>query len=153
MYSKNTDKGFTLIEVMIAMAVFFVSITVLIAAYLNTLQAIASVQVNQSLEQDLAMIRQRALVLSDLKDVEAGDDILTGQHGLARWEIEYEPTELADLFLVTLSIQLDPSDDEGTREATQTFYLTRPTWSDPVERSELQARTKDRFLERQGQLQ
>ncbi len=144
--------GFTLLEVMIAMVVFFSAVAFFSMAYLNTLKAVASVQVNQGLEQDLALVRQKALVIADPEELEEGGEILTGEHGLARWDATYEPTNVADLFWVTLSIELDPEDDESPRQAEESFYLMRPTWSDPVAREELRARTRERLESRQAGL-
>lgn len=133
-----------------AMALFVMAVTVFSMTYLNTLMAIEGTRGDQALEQDMAAIRRQALLLSDIEDVEAGGDLVTGEHGLARWKIEYEPTEVADLFLVTLSVELDPVDKEnGATEAEETFYLTRPTWSEPLEREELRARTREKLLDRQ----
>ncbi len=146
-------RGFTLLEVIVALAIFISGISVLTIAYISTLGAINRVQINQSLEQDLAMIRRHALVLSDLEKVEEGGEVATGRHGLAQWEVEIEPAEVADLFRVTLFMTLDPEDEEGVRAAQQQFYLTRPSWSDPIDRSELRARSKERFVEQQSQMQ
>lgn len=127
------------------MAVTYFSMT-----YLNTLMAIEGTRLNQGLEQDMAAIRRQALLIADVEELEEGGDVVTGEHGLARWTVEYEPTQVADLFLVTLSVELDPVDEEkGVREATEQFYLTRPSWSEPTERDELRAATKERLLERQ----
>lgn len=132
------------------MALFFIAVTVFSMTYLNALMAVESTRVNQGLEQDMAAIRRQALLLADVEEVEEGGDVVTGEHGLARWRIEYEPTQIADLFLVTLSVDLDPDDKEkGVTEATEQFYLTRPSWSEPSERDELRARTKERLVERQ----
>ena len=148
-------RGFTLLEVIIALAVFALAIVYFNMAYLNTLTAMSRVQVNQSLEQDLATVRQQVLLMSDPEELEMGGDVVTGEHGLARWDVEYEPTELADLFRVTLSVELEPKEDgsgeetEGPIEVTETFYLTRPSWSEPVEREELRERTRQRLVEKQ----
>lgn len=142
--------GFTLLEVLVALALFFMAVTFFSMTYLNTLMAIEGTRLNQGLEQDMAAIRRQALLIADVEEVEDGGEVVTGEHGLAQWRIEYEPTEVADLFRVTLSVELDPVDEKnGVREATEQFYLTRPTWSDPVERDELRAQTKERLVERQ----
>lgn len=141
--------GFTILEVMIALAIFASAVTFFTMAYLNTLTAIARVQVNQSFEQDMATIRQQVLLLSDSEDVEMGGEVVTGQHGVAHWNVEYEPTSVADLFRVVLRVRLNPEDEEAPREATETFYLTRPSWSDPLEREELRSRTRERLVQKQ----
>ncbi len=148
--SRATLGGFTLLEVLVALALFFMAVTFFSMTYLNTLMAIEGTQLNQGLEQDMAAIRRQALLIADVEELEDGGDVVTGEHGLAHWTVEYEPTQVADLFLVTLSVELDPDDKEkGVREATERFYLTRPSWSEPTEREDLRAQTKERLLERQ----
>ena len=85
-----------------------------------------------------------------MEEREEGGELVTGEHGLARWRVEYEPTQVADLFQVTLFVELEPEDREkGVREATERFYLTRPSWSEPTQRDELRAQTEERLLDRQ----
>lgn len=144
--------GFTLLEVLIALSLFFVAVTYFSMAYLNTLGAMNGMKVNQSLEQDLATVRRQALLLSDLEEVEAGGTVVTGEHGLARWDIEYEPTNVADLFQVTLRMEFEAKDDEEIDEVEEQFYLTRPTWSDPLERDDLRTATRERLAQRQQNL-
>lgn len=142
--------GFSLLEVMVAMALFFVAVSYFSMTYLNTLMAMERTRVNQGLEQDMAAIRRQALLIADVEEVEKGGEVVTGEHGIARWRIEYEPTEVADLFLVTLRVDLEPEDEEnGVSEATEQFYLTRPTWSVPSDRNELRSRTKEKLVDRQ----
>lgn len=144
------SSGFTLLEVLVAMALFFMAVTFFSMTYLNTLMAIEGTRLNQGLEQDMAAIRRQALLIADIEEVEDGGDVVTGEHGLAHWSIEYEPTRVADLFLVTLTVELAPEDEEnGVTEATEQFYLTRPTWMEPTERDELRAATKERLVENQ----
>ncbi len=142
--------GFTLLEVLVAMAIFFAAVPIFVSAYVNTLELMDRVQVNQSLDQDMAAIRRAALLESNVEEIEKGGEVVTGEHGAARWRIEYEPTRIADLFWVTLSVELDPVDEEkGVTEATEQFYLTRPSWSDPLDREDLRARSAERLAEKQ----
>lgn len=152
-HRRRATEGFTLLEVMIAMAVFFMAVSFFSMAYLNTLGAMNSVQVNQGLQQDMATIRRQVLLMSDVEELEKGGEIVTGEHGLAHWRVEYEPTEVADLFRVTLTVELDPVDREnGVEQAEESFYLTRPSWSDPLDRDNLRSKTRERLLERQRDL-
>ena len=142
-------RGFTLLEVLIAMVLFFVAVTYFSLAYLNTLNVMESVSVKQGLEQDMSTIRRQALFLSDPAEVDEGGTVQTGEHGQARWEVEYEPTQVADLFLVTLKVEWEPKEEGGVSEVVEQYYLTRPSWSEPTERDELRARTRERLVDRQ----
>jgi len=142
--------GFTLIEVLVAVSLFATAVTFFSMAYLNTLVAMERTRLNQGLEQDLSTIRRQVLQIADLDTLEKGGTVVTGEHGVSRWSVELEPTQVADLFAVELSVELEPEDDElEEREVLETLYLTRPSWSDPVQREELRARSGDRLYENQ----
>ena len=150
--SEKKIRGFTIVEVMVAVALFGLAITVFTHTFLNIINAIAAVQVDQAYEQDLTMIRQEVLSLSDIEDLEEGGEINTGSHGEVTWTAEYEPMLVADLFRLTLMIEILDKESDEMVEIVETLYLTRPTWSDPIERAELQADTRDRLLEKQAGL-
>jgi len=146
-------RGFTIIEVMLALALFGVAVTTFTAAYLNIINAIAAIQVDQAYEQDLSMIRLAAFSSELVEDVEEGGEVFTGSHGEASWKVEYEPTLVADLFRVRLLMEVLDKEKGEMKEVEEVHYLTRPTWSDPVERAELRAETRDRLLAKQTGLE
>ena len=147
------EKGFTIVEVMLALALFGVAVTTFAASYLNIINSIAAIQVDQPYEQDMSMIRAEALSISDIEELEEGGEVMTGHHGEATWRVEYEPTLVADLFKVWLNVEMEDR-ETGEKEAfTEVHFLTRPTWSDPVERADLRAETRDRLLARQAGLE
>jgi prepilin-type N-terminal cleavage/methylation domain-containing protein len=146
-------RGFTIIEVMLALALFGVAVTTFTAAYLNIINAIAAIQVDQAYEQDLSMIRLAAFSRVLVEDVEEGGEVFTGSHGEASWKVEYEPTLVADLFRVRLLMEVLDKEKGEMKEVEEVHYLTRPTWSDPVERAELRAETRDRLLAKQTGLE
>ena len=59
-------------------------------------------------------------------------------------------TETVDLFSVTWSCTIADPERRQPFRVSQTFLLLRPTWSDPVERSALIEKVKQRILELQG---
>ncbi len=149
----NEKRGFTVIEVMLALALFGVAVTTFTASYLNIINAIAAIQVDQAYEQDLSMIRLAAFSSVLIEDLEEGGEVFTGSHGEASWKVEYEPTLVADLFKARLLIEILDKEKDEMKEVEEVHYLTRPTWSDPVERAELRAETRDRLLAKQTGLE
>ncbi len=147
------QRGFTIIEVMLALALFGVAVTTFTASYLNIINAIAAIQVDQAYEQDLSMIRLAAFSSVLIEDLEEGGEVFTGSHGEASWKVEYEPTLVADLFKTRLLITILDKEKDEMKEVEEVHYLTRPTWSDPVERAELRAETRDRLLAKQTGLE
>jgi prepilin-type N-terminal cleavage/methylation domain-containing protein len=149
---RKTNRGFTIIEVMLALALFGVVVTTFTVAYLNIINAIAAIQVDQAYEQDMSMIRLEAFSSVLVEDLEEGGKVFTGSHGEAYWKCEYESTLVADLFRVSLLVEIFDKEKDEMKEVEEVHYLTRPTWSDPVERAELRAETRDRLLAKQSGL-
>ena len=135
-------------EVILALALFAVAVAAFSGAYVNILNAFEAVKLDQSFEQDLSLIRKQVLAIADLDELEEGGEVVTGSHGIANWTVEYEPTEVADLFQVILLVELYPSDSDETVQVEQRLFLTRPTWSEPVERETLRAETAKRLEQR-----
>jgi len=150
---RKSNWGFTIIEVMLALALFGVAVTTFTVAYLNIINAIAAIQVDQAYEQDMSMIRLDAFSSVLVEDLEEGGEVFTGSHGEASWRVEYEPTLVADLFRVSLLVEIFDKEKDEMKEVEEVHYLTRPTWSDPVERAELRAETRDRLLAKQSGLE
>jgi general secretion pathway protein I len=140
--------AFTLVEVLLALALFAMAVVVLAASYINVLNALESVKVDQALEQELALVRSRVLQEPDLDEIEKGGEVPTPTHGVARWEAQVSPTAVADLFRVDVRVELEGSGEEtAPRTVDQTLYLLRADWSEPVERDELRAETRKRLDE------
>lgn len=145
--------GFTLLEIVISVSLFAIGVTVLLSSYLNVINALHEIQVDQHFEQDIAMVRREALQVGTIEEFEDGGELETGSHGLARWEGEWEPTQVADLFKVRLLVEMHGG--EELEEMVQTEYsliVTRPTWSDPIERDALREVTRERYLAEQRKL-
>lgn len=146
---RKERSGFTLVEVIISLALFSIAITSFSASYFSIVTAIEAVQVDQSLEQDVAMFRQIALFKETVEELEDGGQFQSGSNGIVEWRGEIEPTQVADLFQVTLTLDFPDHGEKEAHQVQQTLYLTRPTWSEPVDRESLRAETRDRLLERQ----
>jgi len=150
----NRGRGFTIMEVVLALALFVVAVTAFSGAYVNILNAFEAVKLDQTFEQDLALVRKQVLSIADVEDLEAGGEVVTGAYGAANWSVEYEPTGVADLFRVTLFVEMYPEEEDAYGnerepiEVEQTLFLTRPTWSDPVERETLRTETAKRLEQR-----
>ena len=123
--SEGSDSGFTLLEVILAVSLFAISVMVLAASYVNILNSLEAVKADISFEQELSFVRSQVLLESDLEEVEKGGDVPTATHGMASWRAIVLPTEIADLFRVELEIVLSGERDEGQRRRTivQTIHL------------------------------
>lgn len=142
---RQRKDGFTLLEVVISLALFAIAVSVLGAAYVNVLNSLDRLQVDQHFEQDMAMVREVTLMIGSVDELEKGGEIVTATHGVANWSAEYEETLIADLFKVSLLVEFPAGEDVEERVVSQEFYLTRPNWSEPSERDKLRADTRERF--------
>jgi general secretion pathway protein I len=144
-------RGFTLLEVLVALAIFAFASVVLGSAYVNILNAYEIAGRTNEHDADTGFARQQLLTEPDRTKAEEGDnfDVPGGRH--VTWRSEIEPTETADLFQVTFTCEIsDPGASTTPPPAKETFLLLRPTWADPVENGKLLQAAKDRIAELQG---
>jgi general secretion pathway protein I len=143
----RSRRAFTLLEVLLAVALFAIAVVMLAGAYINVLDGMESVRTDRAFEQELRWIREKVLLEPALDEVEEGGEAPTPDFGLARWEVTVQPTGIADLFLVTLYVTMEGSDDQAVREAGEQFMLLRPAWSEPLDRDKLRAESRMRIEE------
>jgi len=142
--------AFTLLEVLVALAIFALAAVVLGATYVNALNAYEAATRRNQYDEDLRFVRAAVLTQSDRDKVEEGGQLDLGNNRRATWQADVAPTGTVDLFAVTWTCTIaDPAKPQPYK-ITQTFMLLRPTWSDPVERSQLLADAKDRIAKIQG---
>ncbi len=136
-HSRHRRAAFSLIEVVIAVAVFAMAATVLTSAFSNALLARERSVSNDLLKADIRAVRMQLLLEASLDEAEDGGEMQTLSSGEASWEATIEPTNVIDLFKVELSIAFSEPPEGLPEKHTETLYLLRPTWSDSSERSEL----------------
>jgi general secretion pathway protein I len=146
----HLSRGFTLLEVLVALAIFVMAAIVLGASYVNVLNAYAAAARGRDSDEDVKFARQQLLIETDVKKIEEGGefDSTGGRH--VRWTATAEPTTIPDLFTVTFNCEISAMETPEPQKITQTFMLMRPTWSDAGERSKLQADIRSRIAEIQG---
>jgi general secretion pathway protein I len=145
--------AFTLLEVLVALAIFGMAAIALGAAYVNVLTSYVDVNRIDERHEDVRFARSALLAEADRDKAEEGAEFEAGDGRRVRWRAEIESTNVADLFLVTFVCEITEPADARTREIVQVFRLLRPTWSDAAERETLRVEARDRILEYQGQLQ
>lgn len=142
--------GFTLIEVLIAFAIFAMGAIVLGGAYVNILNGYTAAAKADDAEEELRFARSQLLAESDVKKAEEGLAYDSGDRRV-RWTASIAPTNLPDLFTVTLTCEISALTLREPQRLTDTFRVLRPTWSDPAEQSKLRGEVRDRILELQQQ--
>lgn len=142
--------GFTLLEVLVALAIFAMGAIVLGSAYVNVLASYVVINRTTNHDDDIYFARAALYREADLQRAEEGDEFESHDGRRVRWSAEIEPTNVADLFTVQFTCELQDRDEQQPRVVTQTFRLLRPTWSDPGDRELLRSEARERILEFQG---
>ncbi len=128
--SMDSLKGFMLVEVLIALAIFGLSAVYLVDGAFIASRTIRIMKDTRELEQDLLWARSEIFRETDYEKMEEGGDLPTISMGEIRWETEIEMTEIVDLFRVKLLLEYDGNDELGVEsgERTYTMLMFRPAW-------------------------
>ena len=141
--------GFTLVEVLVSIAIFALAAVVLGSAYVNVLSGYQRMRGSSQDESDVAFVRAIVLAEPKLEVVEKGGEVRRADNTTLHWVAEVEPTNRADLFRVTLECELPASGPKANRKVSHSFLVLRPTWSDPAEREKLRAKFREELAKRQ----
>lgn len=141
-------RGFTLLEVLVALVVFAVSAVALGSAYVNVLNAYDLAGKGNARDENVRFARSLLIAEPDRKKAEEGDDFETPGGVHVRWHAKIEATDTADLFQVAFICEMSDTQPGPTRPPrTETFMLLRPTWSEGGDAAKLRAKAKERIVE------
>ncbi len=143
-------RAFTLVEVLISLAMFALAAISLGAAYTNVVLSRQALKVNDVAVDDLARARAALLETVNYDDVAAGGEIHLPGDRLATWKGEIEATSVSDLFTVTLTVEIQNADGTDAPALTETRLLLRPTWSVPADRQKIRDAAKQRLATERG---
>lgn len=143
-------RGFTLIEVLMSLAIFALAAVSLGAAYSNVLMSRLALKQDEQRLDDQARCRAALLETPGFDDVEAGGDIHLPGGRTARWQGKIEATSVSDLFAVRLTAEIEPPDGGEPEEFTETRMLLRPTWSIPADRQKIRDEARQRLEQERG---
>ena len=150
-YIRLKPRGFTLIEVLISLAIFALASVVLAAAYLNVLGSYQAVARRQQGEEEWKLVRAVVLSEADRKKVEEGGRLQLADSSTLNWTATIESTAVADLFAVTVRSEQAAATANENRVREQKIFLLRPKWSDPAERDKLRAESRERLMKQRQQ--
>ena len=137
--------GFTLIEVLVALVIFAFSGVILASSYVNVLSAHQAALHRDDFAADRQMVRDALWAQPVLEKVTAWNDLTLPDERAARWRATVTATPIADLFDVTLEVELTGADGKRLPAITETCRLLRPTWSQPADRETLRAAARSKL--------
>ncbi len=135
-------RAFTLVEVLVSLAIFSLAAVALSSAYLNVISGYGDSETQRDQHENWALVRLQVLIEPDREEIEAGGQLNLPDDSTLRWTANIEPTELADLFSLELNGEIAGLEGWTRNERLMLF---RPDWSDPGERDQLRETNRQRF--------
>ena len=142
-------RAFTLIEVLVSLAIFALAAVSLGAAYSNVLLSRQSLRIDEQDLEDRARVLGAVLEAPNFDDVTTGGEVNLPGDRTARWKGEIEATPVSDLFRVKVEAEME-NEAGDTVEWTEERLLLRPTWSVPGEKAKIIADARVRLERERG---
>jgi len=133
----ESPAAFTLIEVLVSLAILAIATVALGSAYVNLLLTHDALRKADGAGDNVHWARVALLAEPDRALAERGGDVILPDGRTARWRATVSPTAVSDLFDVVLEVEMPPSAEGGELlRSASTLRLLRPSWSTEVERNE-----------------
>jgi general secretion pathway protein I len=147
--NRTRPAAFTLLEVLVALALFAMAAVVLGTGYVNVLNGYQVARRATVSDPEIQFARAQLLAQADVELARRGGDFTTGDGRAVRWTATIEPTSQADLFSVTFECEIAGQGTTNTQQVREVFRLLRPTWSVATDRATLRTASSDRILKLQ----
>jgi len=131
---RSEKRAFSLIEVVVALALFAIASVVLTQSFLGGLISLEKFDFNDVRNQALNTVYVHILSIEDRNQVLSGGDFTTIGDIPVSWNASIDPTEVADLFDVKVTLNFTDKTlfPHSNVPVTEQFYLFRPEWSERV---------------------
>lgn len=139
-------RGFTILEVVAALAIFGLAATVLASAYVNVLLSYQALERNHRYEEDLRAAYLEILNLEERENFEDGGFTRVPFLGEVNWRTRLETTAVAHLFEAEIILSMQDPEQGDRREQRRSFFLYRPDWGTSEETEPLREATRERLL-------
>ncbi len=123
----STARGFTFLEVIVALALFALTGIALASAYLNVLEARQAALRRDVHATDLRLVRAALSAEPSLDKATTWNELPLPGERTARWRAVVTTTDVADLFDVTLEVDLTDENGNSLPAISEQLRLLRPT--------------------------
>jgi len=147
---RPVSRGFTLLEVLVALLIFLMGAVVLGSSYVNVLNGYDLAQRANANTEDIGFARALLLAEPDHDKAEQGGDFDSANHRKVTYHAQIDPTQTADLFAVAFTCEIDDPTATKPEKVTENFMVLRPTWADPTTNTALLAAAKAKIAKLQG---
>jgi general secretion pathway protein I len=130
-------RGFTLMEVLVGIAILAMAAVVLGAAYVNTLGAHEAVARRAAAGTGMDYLRDIILNEPERTKVEHGGNLALPDNRQMNWEAVVEEATVPDLFRVLVRGRITGTAAKDGEAFEQALMLLRPSWSDAGKREQL----------------
>lgn len=125
------NRAFTLLEVLIALAVFSTAATVFVAAVNSGMIALDLAKNQARSEVNERFILRQILPIPTRRQMEEGGEVVLPDDTTARWSADILETNIVDLFELRITLEYETDfrvslDDAD--EATFSYYVLRQNW-------------------------
>lgn len=136
---KKSNRGFTLIELTVALALFAIATVIISQSFLGGMLSLEAFKYNNPEEDALRNVYNQILTLENRSDLQNGGTIKTPNLGTAKWTAEITFTPTLELYKVNIHVSFDTS----PKTFQETFYTHTLNWAERGERSEFLSTHKD----------
>lgn len=130
------NKGFSLIEVTIALAIFALASVVFTQSFLGGMFSLESIKFNDAQSENVNMAYRHILAIESRDDLLKGGSMQSLNRGLLVWGASVKATDVTDLFKATIQVKFPEEKLAKKSESLieEDFYLFRPGWSNVDEK-------------------
>jgi general secretion pathway protein I len=97
---------------------------------------------------DRRLIRQALYAEPTLEKVTAWNEVELPEDRTGKWRATVTPTKTADLFDVSLEMEIPGLKGGKDQTFTETCRMLRPTWSQPADREALRTEARSKLAQR-----
>jgi prepilin-type N-terminal cleavage/methylation domain-containing protein len=122
--------GFTLLEVLAALAIFGLVVMALTTAYVATVESRNGLRTAQAARSSALFVHDLVKGLKSRLEVEAGGEVTLPGERSVKWTAAIAPLDYTGLYSVTIAVE---GAAEGSAARIDRFDLYRPDWATAAE--------------------